>query len=153
REAGATVTCVDLTRVKLTDEQILGVTAVGFFLPMHTATRLALPVIDRVRTINPGARLIAYGLYAPLNEGLLREQGVTDVLGGECEGAVVGPVLPGPRQGSVGPPERFARRQKGGVTAADIPRLQFRVPERAGLPPLTRYATLQIKGERRTVGY
>ena len=43
---------------------------------MHTATRLALPVIDRVRAANPTAQLIAYGLYAPLNEALLRERGV-----------------------------------------------------------------------------
>ena len=39
---------------------------------MHTATRLALPVIDRVRAINPAATICAYGLYAPLNEELLR---------------------------------------------------------------------------------
>ena len=40
---------------------------------MHTATRLALPVIDRVRApaIRP-ATICAYGLYAPLNEALLR---------------------------------------------------------------------------------
>src|SRR5438874_6633020 len=67
REAGANVTCVDVTREKLADERIGEADVVGFFLPMHTATRLALPVIDRVRTFNPSARLIAYGLYAPLN--------------------------------------------------------------------------------------
>ena len=37
---------------------------------MHTATRLALPVIDRVRAINPAATICAYGLYAPLNEAI-----------------------------------------------------------------------------------
>jgi len=142
-EAGATVTCVDLTRAKLTDEQILNVTAVGFFLPMHTATRLALPVIDRVRSINPSARVIAYGLYAPLNERVLRDRGVTDVLGGEFEEALVGAALKGCAT---------EKRDERGV-AVEIPRLQFRVPERGGLPPLTRYATLQVKGERRTVGY
>src|SRR5690349_4528468 len=82
-DAGATVTCVDLTRTKLTDEEIRRANTIGFFLPMHTATRLVLPVIDRCHTLNPGAHLIAYGLYAPLNAGLLRERGVTDVLGGE----------------------------------------------------------------------
>ena len=50
REAGANVTCVDVTREKLADERIGEADVVGFFLPMHTATRLALPVIDRVRT-------------------------------------------------------------------------------------------------------
>ena len=62
---------------------------VAFFLPMHTATRLALPVIDRVRRSNPAARLVAYGLYAPLNEALLRERGVDVVLGGEFEEELV----------------------------------------------------------------
>ena len=32
---------------------------IAFFLPMHTATRLALPVIDRVRSMNAGAALCA----------------------------------------------------------------------------------------------
>src|SRR6185437_11088222 len=45
REAGADVGCVDLTREKLQDDEIRKADVVGFFLPMHTATRLALPVI------------------------------------------------------------------------------------------------------------
>src|SRR5262245_41355138 len=85
REAGTDVTCVDLTREELEDDEVRRSQVVGFFLPMHTATRLALPVIDRVHGLNPTARLIAYGLYAPLNATLLRERGVTDVLGGEFE--------------------------------------------------------------------
>jgi hypothetical protein len=42
------------------------------------------------------------------------------------------------------------------VSAADrspIPRLEFRVPVRDGLPPLSRYATLQMPSGRRVVGY
>src|SRR6185436_4604277 len=35
-----------------------------------------------------------------------------------------------------------------------VPRLRFLVPDRAGLPPLSRYATLQLPdGTRRLVGY
>ena len=136
REAGVDVSCVDLTRETLIDPHIESAEVVAFFLPMHTATRLAIPVIDRVRAGNPRARLIAYGLYAPLNEGLLRDRGVDHVLGGEFEQALVEAAL------------------KGCATeSATIPRLQFRVPARDGLPPLSRYATLQISGERRTVGY
>jgi len=52
---------------------------------LHTATRLALPVIDRVKRLNPAARVVCYGLYAPLNEDLLRGLGVEAVLGGEFE--------------------------------------------------------------------
>jgi radical SAM superfamily enzyme YgiQ (UPF0313 family) len=143
REAGATVRCVDLTRNELTDEQIRSARAVGFFLPMHTATRLALPVIDRVHTMNPEARLIAYGLYAPLNQSVLRQRGVADVLGGEFEEALVEAVIG--RDAGLNP--------RATAVAGEIPRLQFRVPQREGLPALTRYATLQVNGDRRTVGY
>src|SRR5882672_4035186 len=52
RQAGADVVCVDVTRDTLLDDQIRGAEVVGFFLPMHTATRLAVPVIDRVRAVN-----------------------------------------------------------------------------------------------------
>jgi radical SAM superfamily enzyme YgiQ (UPF0313 family) len=141
REAGADVGCVDLTREKLPDDAIRTADVVGFFLPMHTATRLALPVIDRVRALNPRARLIAYGLYAPLNERLLREHGATDVLGGEFEEELVERALGAARGAELQP------------VAAGVPRLQFKVPAREGLPPLARYATLQLNGEQRTVGY
>src|SRR3954467_3749301 len=136
RDAGAAVSSVDLTRDKLSAEAIAEAEGIGFFLPMHTATRLAIPVIDRVRQTNPNARLIAYGLYARLNEPLLREHGMHHVLGAEFEAALVDAA--------------FNDRV---VSETSIPRLQFRVPQRDGLPPLSRYATLQLSGERRTVGY
>ncbi len=153
REAGADVTCVDLSREKLTTECIEAAQVVAFFLPMHTATRLAMPVMDRVRTTNPRARLIAYGLYAPLNEAMLREHGVDHVLGGEFEQELVAAALTSVRQGYGGGPEQLQGRKGDGSRPAPLPRLEFRVPLREGLPPLSRYATLQMSGERRTVGY
>src|SRR6266550_1427796 len=143
-EAGVEVTCLDLAKQKLVDAVVRDAEVVGFFLPMHTATRLALPVIDRVRVIQPSARLVAYGLYAPLNEALLREHGVTQVLGGEFEEDLVHAVINvSGRGGSRSAP----------TVPAPIPRLQFRVPARDRLLPLTRYATLQVLDERRTAGY
>src|SRR5215467_10396076 len=85
RRAGHHVTCVDVTRTKLSSDVVRAAQLVGFFLPMHTATRLALPLMDRVRETNPSAHLCAYGLYAPLNEKVLREHGVQTVLGPEFE--------------------------------------------------------------------
>ena len=75
REAGVDVICRDLSRERLDEAQVRAADLVGFFLPMHTATRLAVPVIDRVRGWNPRATLCAYGLYAPPNADLLREHG------------------------------------------------------------------------------
>ena len=55
---------------------------------MHTATRLALPVLKRVRALNSQAHLCCYGLYAPLNEAHLRNAGVQSIIGGEFEAAL-----------------------------------------------------------------
>ena len=137
RERGVAVDCADLSKERLNEDVVRTADVVGFFLPMHTATRLALPVIDRVRTLNPGARLIAYGLYAQLNGPLLRGRGVSDILGGEFEDDLVRLVLGEPRH----------------LADARIPRLAFRVPDRAGLLPLSKYASLQIGGERIVAGY
>ena len=61
-DAGADVVCVDLAKERLLDDVVRRSDVVAFFLPMHTATRLALPVIDRVRALNPGCA--AGGLWA-----------------------------------------------------------------------------------------
>ena len=149
-DAGADVVCVDLAKERLLEDVVRRSDVVAFFLPMHTATRLALPVIDRVRAWNPGARLAAYGLYAPLNEALLRARGVTEVLGGEFEADLVRVCMPAP-DGVAADAE--ARSVVGAAARPEIPRLQFRVPVRTGLLPLTRYATLQVGDERRVAGY
>jgi radical SAM superfamily enzyme YgiQ (UPF0313 family) len=137
REAGVEVRCADVGKERLPEEAVREADLVAFFLPMHTATRLALPVIERVRALNPGARLAAYGLYAPLNAALLRERGVADVLGAEFEEDLV----------------RLARSETVAPSGGTIPRLAFRTPDRAGLPPLSRYATLETAGGPRIAGY
>ena len=77
--AGLEVKCADLSRERLGESDVRSADAVGFFLPMHTATRLMVPVIDRVRQLNLSARLVAFGLYAPLNGTLLHDRGVAAV--------------------------------------------------------------------------
>jgi len=137
RGAGVEVACVDASRDQLLDDQIAAASLVAFYLPMHTATRLAAPLIARVRRVNPAARLCAYGLYAPLNAEWLREQGVEHVLGPEAEGDLVALLAAG----------GTARDARG------IARLAFVRPDRDGLPPLHRYAALQMPdGSRRVVG-
>ena len=89
RRSGIEVDCVDTSREPLDDGRIEAASLVGFYLPMHTATRLATPLIERVRRVNPAARLCAYGLYAPLNASWLRECGIEHVLGPEAEAQLV----------------------------------------------------------------
>jgi radical SAM superfamily enzyme YgiQ (UPF0313 family) len=140
RAAGHEVACVDLSRERLDPARAAAPGVVAFFLPMHTATRLALPVIDRVRALNPSARLVAYGLYAPLNAALLEEHGVSAIVGGEFEEDLVRAVN-GDGAGIVDGSRRV------------VPRVTFRVPDRTSLPPLTQYAALQVGDTRKTVGY
>ena len=148
REAGCQVECVDVTRDRLMDASLSSADLVGFHLPMHTATRLAGPLMTKARRLNGRARLCAYGLYAPLNESWLRSLGVDDVLGGEFEGALTAiarQLLDDYRDG----------RSAGLRTSASepLPRLHFLQPDRSALPPLTRYATLHMPdGRDRLVG-
>lgn len=143
RRAGVEVGVQDLSRQALDEAAVEAVDVVAFYLPMHTATRLALPVIDRVRRINPGARLAAFGLYAAANEALLRERGVDGLFGAEFEADLVAFVT-----GAAGQAERVLPAH-----SRAIPRLEFVVPDRDGLPPLERYATLQDGASRRVAGY
>jgi radical SAM superfamily enzyme YgiQ (UPF0313 family) len=137
RAAGHEVTLADLSRAPLPLPAVRAADFIGFYLPMHTATRLFLPVLERVRSANPTARLCAYGLYAPLNEDLLREAGIHTVIGGEFEKLLVETV----EQASSPPSKTSLERQ------------QFLPPDRGGLPPLAAYARLVHNGATRTVGY
>jgi radical SAM superfamily enzyme YgiQ (UPF0313 family) len=190
RAAGWDVECVDVTRDPLDDARLRSAALVGFHLPMHTATRLAAPIIARTRRINPSGRLCAYGIYAPLNEAWLRSLGVDVVFGAEFEeelarwagpGAAVetrGAALKGcatdpaeavsaarasttPVAQPFPPSLRFGVARRSARPAAAraarvvrIPRIQFLVPDRSTLPPLSRYATLRLPdGTERLVGY
>ena len=151
RDAGVEVTCADLAKERLPRESVRAATLIGFFLPMHSATRLALPVIDRVRALNPHATLVAYGLYAPLNEALLRERGIHVVLGGEFEEELAETALKGLTTVDLSPEPRAPNPESR--TPRLIPRLSFKVPLRDVLPPLEKYASLQVGEERRVAGY
>jgi radical SAM superfamily enzyme YgiQ (UPF0313 family) len=130
---GHQVRAVDLTVERLPEPEIQQADLIAFYLPMHTATRLALPVIERVRRLNPTARLAAYGLYAPLNADLLRGLGVEAIAGGEFEGALV----------------KLARGETIGEISLE--RLEFLTPDRSDMD--SGYARLHHLGESKQVAY
>jgi len=137
RADGHVVTMADLSCAPLPREAVEQADLVAFYLPMHTATRLFLRVVDRVRAANPRARLCGYGLYAWLNEGLLRQAGLATVIGGEFEQGLLD----------------LARGTEARGCTVSLERQRFLVPDRNGLPPLNAYAQLITNGSARTVGY
>jgi hypothetical protein len=109
---------------------------VAVAVPMHTAMRLAEDVVVRTRTRRgDSVRIVLYGLYAPLCDEM--EGAVVDHrVGGEFEAELV----------------RIADGAPTGRTVV-LDRLQFPVPARDVLPPLSRYARLLVDGESRVAGY
>ena len=151
KREGIDTRLIDLAKEKLDDSAVRAAGFVAFHLPMHTATRLAAPVIKHVRAANAAARICAYGLYAPLNADWLRTIGVDDVLGGEFEEELAAIAKDACRPGPSGPAESGGYKR---TRPTSIPRLQFLVPDRSGLLPLARYSTLTLAdGTRRTVGH
>jgi hypothetical protein len=153
RAAGFDVAVADLSRTRLDRDEVAMASLVGVFLPMHTATRLALPVLDRIGEINAAAHICAYGLYAPANADLLRARGVGTILAGEFEADLVAVARSiSVTRGGDCPPN--VTRGTVPSTRGTVPRLNFIAPDRRGLPPLDRYAALVWPdGTRRVSGY
>ncbi len=135
RRAGHTVQAVDLSRDHLPEEEAAKADAIALYLPMHTATILALKLLPRLKKLNPVAHLAAYGLYAPINAAMLRRAGVGAIFGGEFERS-----LTDWANGEMGP-------------AVSFERLQFVMPDQSGLPSADRYAQVQGLAEPRVSGY
>ncbi|MSP11485.1 MAG: radical SAM protein [Chloroflexi bacterium] len=146
QELGAQVTCMDLAVEILDKEGIAQASLIAFYVPMHTATRIAATTIKRVRRINPSAHICFYGLYAPVNAAYLQKLGADTILGGEFEEGLATLV----ERLSNGNP---LSGQEGRVSIS-LARQKFRVPDRRGLPDLSEYAYLDMgHGATRTVGY
>jgi len=141
--AGFEVSCLDLSLQRLADIEWRDPEMVAIHLGMHTAARIALAALPRIRTLAPRARLCAYGLYAPMNAELLRAWGVAEVIGGEYEDALVAAARRS-GDGAAAPSPTFIHRGK----------VDFAVPQRAQLQPLERYAHLMLPdGGEKTVGF
>ena len=145
KKAGFQVACIDLSLQSLDPRTLAGAGLVAIYVGMHTATRIAVEAIPRIKALAPAAHLCVYGLYAPMNEMLLRGLGVETVLGGEFEPALVS--LAGRLRSN-----RCAEVQSEPLINLD--RIEFLIPDRTGLPPLARYAHLQLPdGSTKVVGF
>jgi radical SAM superfamily enzyme YgiQ (UPF0313 family) len=151
RELGMTVHPLDLAVQEFDESLIAGADFIAFYLPMHTATRLATGFLPRARALNPKAHICCYGLYAPVNETLLRRLGADSVIGGEFEDSLrsLAQRLAATDQDATGTDAGDQQEPR-----ISLSRLQFLVPDRDGLLSLDKYAYLQLPdGGRRVVGY
>ena len=158
RATGASVSCVDLSREPLPEDVVRAADLVAFYVPMHTATRLAVAALPAVRGLNAKAHLCSYGLYAPVNETYLRGLGVETILGGEFEEGLrsLAERLSGnPGAGKNGQHEPFdALSASQGKLTISLARQTFITPDRAGMVALDKYARVVMpSGEMRTAGY
>jgi hypothetical protein len=140
RDAGLEARVLDLSREPLDGAVLEQGQLFAVHVPMHAATRLAGPVLSRLREVRPDATRVAFGLYAPLNAEWLRAQGATHVLGVEAE-ATLAALAAGHDVGDVD------------LRGIRLPRPVFPVPDRSSQPPLSAYARLNVEGERRLAGY
>lgn len=148
KHAGFDVTCIDLSLQKLDACLPADAALIAIYVGMHTATRIAVEAIPRIRQLVPRAHLCVYGLYAPMNAMLLKNLGVQTILGGEFEPALLA----------------LAQKLAAGESAhqsepsVNLRKIEFRLPDRGGLPALQRYAHLLLPNEagaesQRIVGF
>jgi radical SAM superfamily enzyme YgiQ (UPF0313 family) len=135
--AGHEVRAIDLAVQPWDAELIAWADAVAISTPMHTATRIAVAVADRIRQQRPDLPIAAYGLYAAM-AGDGDSAGVFDrAIVGEYESALVEWLVGASFQSAV---------------SVHLGRGGFRVPDRSVLPPLAAYARLAVGSESRLVG-
>lgn len=143
KRAGGDVHCLDLSLQMLEPDVLANADLVAVYVAMHTATRIAIAALPRIRDLAPRAHLCVYGLYAPMNETRLRALGVQTVLGGEVEPALVSLV-------------QRLRAGHGVQTEplVSLDKIDFLLPDRSGLPPIERYAHLIVPdGADKVVGF
>jgi len=153
RLRGHGVVCLDLTREPLNEQAVADADLISFYVPMHTATRLAAGLIPKVHELNSRAHLCFYGLYAPVNEEYLRSLGVSTVLGGEFEEGLVSLASRLQAAAANGNGDGGNRNAKQHEPVISLARQKFLVPDRAGMPELSRYSRLVLPGgEQRITG-
>jgi radical SAM superfamily enzyme YgiQ (UPF0313 family) len=139
------VSCFDLSLQKLDPEILEDAGLVALYVGMHTATRIAVQALPRIKQLAPKAHLCVYGLYAPMNEALLRGLGVGTVLGGEVEPALLS-LCQGLRING--------KPMIQSEPVISLGRVAFAVPDRSVLPKLSRYAHLVLPdGSTRVAGF
>ena len=131
--AGFAPDVMDIAVEPLDVEKIARAKFIGISVPMHTALRLGVHLLHRIRQINQDALICMYGLYATLNADYLLSHGVDFCISGEVSTQLVELVESLVKKRWIEPPiDR--------VSVGELPSLEV-------------YAQFEDKDEVRTVGY
>lgn len=144
RRAGHEVRALDTSVDPFDDEAVAWADAVAFSVYMHTSMRLAMAAARGIREAHPTTPVCFYGLYAPVSRDLTVGTLADVVIAGEYEPGLVdwadalaaGAPEPGPGDGF----------------RVHLGRSDSFLPARDLLPPLDRYAGLDVGGEVRLTG-
>ena len=134
--AGFSPDAIDIAVEPLDAEKVKHARFIGISVPMHTALRLGVHLLQRIREINPNVSICMYGLYAELNADYLLSHGVDSCISGDASIQLVGLV-----QSVV---EEKQTEAQG---------LRPKIIKNEKLPTLENYAQFEDNGEVRTVGY
>ncbi|RKU16202.1 radical SAM protein [Candidatus Poribacteria bacterium] len=133
--AGFSPAAIDIAVETLDAEKIKRARFIGISVPMHTALRLGVHLLQRIRDLNPEVLICMYGLYAELNADYLLSHGVDFCIGGEASTQLVTLV------------QSLVEKEQ---TKKQRPRA---TKNNGKLPTLEKYARFEDNGEVRTVGY
>ncbi len=139
--AGHEVTTVDLAVDRLDPALLDSVDVVAFSVPMHTAMRLAMRGAEAVRARRSDLPVCFYGLYATVSRDRTLGPLADRLIAGEYVSELVAWV------------DDLQRGARSSSATVNLDRAPARLPVRAGLPPLERYARLEVAGEQRLAGY
>ena len=131
--AGFAPDVIDIAVEPLDTEKVARARFIGISVPMHTALRLGVHLVHRIRQINPDVSICMYGLYATLNADYLLSQGVDFCIANTASTELIGLI------------ESVTKKEQ--ITADDS---GISV---AKLSPLEVYAQFEDVGEKRIAGY
>ena len=150
RRAGFDPAALDLSVEGIDEAKVARARLVCISVPMHTALRLGVRALERIRGLNRGVHVCVHGLYAALNAAWLLEHGADSAIGGESEAALV-ELAEALEAGQ--PPDVPGVSLPGRPSRPRLERLDFAPPARDLLPPPDRYARLERGGTHALAGY
>ena len=141
-------TLIDLSVEQLDADEIVAADIILLSVPMHTAARIALSILPKLKELNSNAHISAFGLYAIQLEDALSENLLDSAFAGEFE----------PNLELLLNKYAYHNNEDFNSDFWDKPKMNFSrqkflVPERNKLPVLDEYAKIQYYNNEKINGY